>query len=246
MYSCNQNQNYFIRDHNHHTSRVLQPPGGASSISLGGYGLSSLSSVRSKSYNNAPAPAPTSYSNPSSANNSYKPKQSYASYNDNSRDYDYPKQDDMYDEPPLEIPGLTRANSRKSLSSNEYADELRKQIEIQKQCDRDLEDRYTRKSSYSGNNDSRRMPLQDLSMQGANSRFGSNEQTDKSMKTLRMSQYADELKRQIEVKKQIDRELDSKAYRNYDHQENYNNQAPVSTRSRQPPGGKTQFSIGWN
>jgi hypothetical protein len=34
-YSCNNNQNYFIQD-NRSTSRVLQPPGGVSSFSIGG------------------------------------------------------------------------------------------------------------------------------------------------------------------------------------------------------------------
>jgi len=43
-YSCNNNQNYFIQN-NRSTSRVLQPPGGASSFSLGGYETAPVRSV---------------------------------------------------------------------------------------------------------------------------------------------------------------------------------------------------------
>lgn len=228
MSGLNHNQNH--SNNGRILSRVLQPPGGASSFSLGGYGGGASDFVGSRkgagSYKPPAAQAPAGRDRRDSLDDlvscgipglqgHYQDKQKYGSGSTSQHE-------NMLYASTAQNQSVGRGgNGAGTLSSNDYASQLRAQIAMNdsiRKSDGEYANPYSR-SNRMGSSEGK-----ENSWGGADSRSGSRSsyESEYSSQSQKRSSYATAAGAE------------------------YQNAAHTSTRIRAPPGGQSSFSIGWN
>lgn len=222
------------------STRIFAPPGGHSSFSIGGGGYYD---------NNANKNTATSKSNKHSYGNSSAITS------------------DALDSLVNSIPGLNnrKANTQYSADKNDYAGQLRDQIDTKRRMD----DEYDRRYDVGGEKENFRSNKENRRSHGDRDNIRSHTQPRNQDKNNSYStSYADQLKEQIELKRRIDEDMEirhggvysggksgpSQSYRNENdrsyHQANHITNvrsAPAANgrRGQNAPGGTSTFSFGW-
>jgi hypothetical protein len=146
---------------------------------------------------------------------------------------------------PNAIPGLeshyskndSRA-SQKPMGRNEYAEELRKQIEMKKEIDGQMDQRGARRSYSHDYSSSNSLPLGQSS--GARGRHGGPQQS------LHPEDYAESLRSQIAEKSHLRGREAADAYNPRSQIKAYSAPEPTRTGRRiVPAGGHSTFSLKW-